>query len=200
MRTGIFGGTFNPVHKGHTNALDCFIRSAKLDRVYIIPTYSPPHKEMPSESADFDERLEMCRIAFSELETECELIFTDIEKRLCLETGERNYTYITVQRLMEKEDTLCLYVGTDMFLILDKWKNADLLLSSVEVWVMPRCDEKDSEIPSFKKALEEKFPQCRINVIGDPPTDASSTEIRSGNFGLLNSGVREYIVKKGFYK
>ena len=120
MRTGIFGGAFNPVHKGHTNALEAFIRSAGLDRVYIIPTYAPPHKELPSESADFDERLEMCRIAFSELESECELIFSDIEKRLYLETGEKNYTYITVQKLASKDDTLCLYVGTDMFLILDK--------------------------------------------------------------------------------
>lgn len=199
MRRGIFGGTFNPAHKGHREALRAFILSARLDTVYVIPTFTPPHKDIPDKWADFEDRLEMCRLAFSDLDGICEIVFSDIEKQLFNETGEKSYTYMTVERLYKPQDTLCLYVGTDMFLTLDKWRNSDYLLSHVEVWVMPRGDKRDSEIPSFKEFLKEGFEGCIVEIINETPIDASSTEIRSGNLGLLPESVREYIDRKGLY-
>ena len=200
MRIGIFGGTFNPPHKGHAEALRCFISSARLDKVLIIPTYVPPHKETGADWVDFDTRLEMCRIAFESVLGNFPSEFSDIEKRLSGESGEKNYTWKTVEALLKTEDTLCLYVGTDMFLTLDKWKNSEYLFANTEIWAMPRGNPHDVEIPEFKKTLEQRFPSARINLITTPPTDASSTEVRAGDFGLISRRMREYIIEKGLYQ
>ena len=64
---------------------------------------------------------------------------------------------------------------------------------------MPRGDKRDSEIPSFKEFLKEGFEGCIVEIINETPIDASSTEIRSGNLGLLPESVREYIDRKGLY-
>jgi len=200
MRTGIFGGTFNPPHKGHAEALRCFISSAELDRVLIIPTYLPPHKDTGDGWVDFDTRLEMCKIAFEGVTHGFPTEFSDIERRLSQKTGEKNYTYKTVEALLETGDTLCLYVGTDMFLTLDRWKCPEYLFENTEIWAMPRGNPDDTEIPAFKKKLEQSFKAAKIKLITTPPTDASSTEVRAGDFGLISSRLRKYIVEKGLYQ
>ena len=62
MRTGLFGGTFNPVHNGHIAAMKAFCEAAKLDRLIIMPTGTPPHKRFEREVSDAD-RLEMLKLA-----------------------------------------------------------------------------------------------------------------------------------------
>ena len=44
MRIGIYGGTFDPPHIGHEHILKEFIEQINLDKVYVMPTYIPPHK------------------------------------------------------------------------------------------------------------------------------------------------------------
>lgn len=44
MKTGVFGGTFNPVHKGHIMLAEYCMDSVRLDRIIMIPTAVPPHK------------------------------------------------------------------------------------------------------------------------------------------------------------
>ena len=66
MKTGIYGGTFNPIHLGHLHILQEFIRRLSLDRVLLIPTRVPPHKQAES-LAEAEDRLEMCRLAAGEI-------------------------------------------------------------------------------------------------------------------------------------
>lgn len=201
MRTGIFGGTFNPPHKGHAAALGCFIRSASLDRVLVIPSYLPPHKALPEKRAEFEDRLEMCKIAFSHLTSLCEVVFSDIERTLFLKTGEKNYTFKTLSELKkDSSDTFCLYVGTDMLFTFSHWKNSEYLFENAELWVMPRGDFRDGEIEEEKKRLCEMYPKARIFSINTEPTPASSTEVRAGSFTLIDEKVREYIVSRGLYE
>ncbi len=201
MRTGIFGGTFNPPHKGHAEALRCFIKSAHLDRVLVIPSFLPPHKALPEKRAEFEDRLEMCKLAFSEHSKLCEIIFSDIEKTLFLKTGEKNYTFKTLAELKKDSDsTFCLFVGTDMLLTFASWKNTEYLLANAELWVMPRGDAKDGEIESEKVRLSEKYPTSSIFMINDEPLPASSTEVRAGCLSLIDARVREYIVSRGLYQ
>ena len=47
MKTGIYGGTFNPIHRGHIHLAEEFARRLGLDRVLLIPTRVPPHKAAP---------------------------------------------------------------------------------------------------------------------------------------------------------
>ena len=65
MRIGIFGGTFNPPHKGHKRMALEMMRAASLDKILIIPTFTPPHKTAP-ELAGTKDRMKMCELLFSE--------------------------------------------------------------------------------------------------------------------------------------
>ena len=58
MKLGIYGGTFSPPHKGHVDSAKAFCSQLELDRLLIIPTNLPPHKEL-SEEASADDRLKM---------------------------------------------------------------------------------------------------------------------------------------------
>ena len=66
MRIGIFGGSFDPVHKEHVQFVRAAIDCLRLDKVYVMPAHTPPHKPYRVLSSDAD-RLEMCRLAFSYL-------------------------------------------------------------------------------------------------------------------------------------
>ena len=62
MKTGVFGGTFNPVHKGHIMLAEYCMDSVGLDRIIMIPTAVPPHK-ISKNLASENDRLNMCELA-----------------------------------------------------------------------------------------------------------------------------------------
>ncbi len=197
MKTGIFGGTFNPPHKGHRRALEAFIKEAELERVLVIPTYIPPHKNQGDKWAEFDDRMAMCTLAFDGIEG---VVFSDIEKRLFEKNGGKSYTHLTLKELfLEGEEELSLFVGTDMFLTLDTWREAEYILKNAEICVMARGEENDGDILNFKKKLEEQFEVKKITVINDEALAASSTDVRGGAYTLLDSKTRSYIKKRGLY-
>ena len=59
LRVGIYGGTFAPIHNGHVEAAKAFMEQMKLDYLFIIPSYLPPHKQI-DEGDDPLLRLKMC--------------------------------------------------------------------------------------------------------------------------------------------
>ena len=67
MKLGFLGGTFNPPHLGHVRAAEAAVNTLGLDVLYVIPAGIPPHKELPANSADPDQRLEMACLAFGEI-------------------------------------------------------------------------------------------------------------------------------------
>ena len=64
MRIGIFGGSFDPVHAEHVNVAKGAVKSLKLNKLFVMPAFAPPHKKDKILSSDQD-RLAMCRLAFS---------------------------------------------------------------------------------------------------------------------------------------
>ena len=66
MRTGIFGGSFDPVHAEHVRLAESAVKSLRLDRLLVMPAHTPPHKRDKVLSSDAD-RLAMCRIAFRDV-------------------------------------------------------------------------------------------------------------------------------------
>ena len=64
MRIGVFGGTFNPPHKGHVRIVEKMAQEMNLDKVLIIPNKKPTHKRC-DDLADNQHRLEMCKMAFN---------------------------------------------------------------------------------------------------------------------------------------
>lgn len=62
MKIGIYGGTFNPIHRGHLTAARAALDALGLDRLLLIPASVPPHKALPQGSAEPADRLEMAAL------------------------------------------------------------------------------------------------------------------------------------------
>ena len=198
-RTGIFGGTFNPPHLGHRNIADGFVQALDLDRVLIIPSYTPPHKAAP-DLASAEDRIAMCRMNFDDPV----YMVSDIE----IQRQGRSYTYDTLKALHDKgEDDLYFLVGDDMLLYLENWYNPHGILSLTHLVSAVRSDKVF--VSDLKKFAEEHFPEeyaaGRFLFIEMDPFEVSSTEIRNkirageSADGLLAPDVAAFIAQKGLY-
>ena len=64
-KIGLFGGTFNPIHKGHISLCEAAVRELGLDKIFLIPTALPPHKASP-ELLEDRHRIALCEAAAEE--------------------------------------------------------------------------------------------------------------------------------------
>lgn len=129
MKTGIYGGTFNPIHLGHLHILQEFIRRLSLDRVLLIPTRIPPHKQAES-LAEAEDRLEMCRLAAEEI-TEAPVLLSRLE----LSREGKSYTAETLEELKREfpGDEFYLLMGEDMFLTVDRWYRPETIFALAKI-------------------------------------------------------------------
>jgi len=133
MRIGIFGGAFNPPHKGHVQAAETAVRQYMIDLLIVIPTGTSPHKALPTGSPSPEKRFIMTKNAFAGSDT---AYVSDME----IFSRDSNYTIDTVKKIKQKypDAELHLLVGTDMFDTLDTWKDSDILLKEVTPVLLPR--------------------------------------------------------------
>jgi nicotinate-nucleotide adenylyltransferase len=172
IRIGIYGGTFSPPHNGHIVAAKAFMEQMWLDFLYVIPTATPPHKEL-SVSVDAKHRLEMCRLAFSDVEG---VYVSDVE----MQRGGRSYTVDTLRELSGEDRRLFLLCGTDMMLTLDRWREADEIFRLCYPVYIRRDNDR-----SLDRVIVEKIEEYRqkygkvVRRILSEPIEISSSEIRS---------------------
>ncbi len=194
MRIGVFGGTFNPVHKGHKMLAEKIKDRAKLDRIIIMPTFTPPHKE-GNDLVSGEHRMEMCRLTFSE----DYYSVSDLE----LERQGKSYTVDTLSTLKEiyPEDEFFLIIGSDMLLSFHEWRRYEDIISMATLCVASRLDsisfEDLSRYASENLGLDSSKDEIILADI--EPFECSSTEIRekfrSGEniSKLLSDAVYDYI-------
>ena len=117
MRIGIFGGTFNPPHRGHVTIARAAVEQLSLDKLLVIPAGIPPHKQLPEGSASNEQRYEMA-VLLAGAVGKC-AVADDRELR----REGKSYTADTLLQLREEypEDELWLLMGSDMFLSLHTW-------------------------------------------------------------------------------
>ena len=123
MRIGIFGGAFDPPHRGHEKAVLAFLKRAELDLLYVIPSGKPPHKVISGGAQDED-RLEMSRRAFLPLSEKIRISDSEVKDQgTC-------YSYLTVERIrgMHPDSEIFLFIGTDQFLAFETWKRFEYIL------------------------------------------------------------------------
>ena len=196
-RIGIFGGTYNPPHLGHIGAAVYGKTALNLDKLYLIPSYVSPHKEIPDGSPTARQRLEMVALAAAGTD----LTVSDIE----LSRGGASYTFETVLSLRQQHPDAVLYLmmGTDMFLTLDQWRKAELLLSMVTPVVFHRGDKGEQEqIEEKRKCFAERG--ISAVVMENPITEISSTQLRrmlvfDCAAPFLDAKVQEFIRNNGLY-
>lgn len=200
--TALFGGSFDPVHLGHENAVRSLLDEIPdIGRVIIMPAYVNPFKagEDFSLRATSEQRMEMCRIAFGKY-PRC--IVSDFE----ISRKELSYTIITLEYLREEypDDRLILTVGSDSLKSLPRWHRFSDIIKTADIAAIARSDEDASGIEA--DASEIRRLGGRVRIIRTKPFEISSTEIRKKIFNsqdiscYTDKNVVEYIVNEKIYR
>lgn len=160
MRTGLFGGTFDPPHTGHLIVAQDALTRLELARVVFIPAFEPPHKR-GRDISPAHLRLAMLRAA---LEGDDRFAVDDIEIR----RGGTSYTVDTLRALHAADPAaeLFLLLGTDQYEEIETWREPAELRTLARIAVLSR----EGRHPVLRADGASRVPVTRIDV--------SATEIR----------------------
>ncbi len=193
----IFGGSFDPVHKGHKKLALFVAERLQLRKMLIIPAGLSPFKK--STGADEEQRLAMCRLAFPEDIFE----ISDIEIR----RGGKSYTVDTVAAVKElyPDEKIYLLIGSDQLLSFDRWYRYRDILSGVTLVSVSR--ESCTETETLSVFADEKLrPYGECMIFDFDAFEVSSTFLRKRlSVGddvseYVDKDVFAYIQKEGLYK
>lgn len=200
MRIAIFGGSFDPVHIEHIRLAEAAIQELGLDKLFVMPAHTPPHKQGKVLSSDAD-RLEMCRLAFRAVD---KVEISDYE----IAQGGTSYTYLTCRHFRAaypNADEIFWIVGTDMLRNFYTWKNPEDILQNVTLAVCGRAETLGqwdcAEQERFRARFGKDFRKFAYNGAA-----VSSTKLRvlagAGERldGYTEGKTAEYIQEKGLYR
>lgn len=193
MRIGIFGGTFDPVHLGHTSLAKKAVYELSLDILYVIPNGKAPHKE---NQAAKEQRFSMVEIAFSDME---KVIVSDYE----LKKETPSYTWETLQYFQGQhpDGELFFIMGMDNLTEIFSWKHPERICKAATLCVFGRTNYvKNADAVD---RLEQEY-GAKLHWI---PFDfeVSSTELKErilqGEyvFDKLSLWVFQYSIRYGLY-
>ncbi len=197
MKTGIYGGSFNPVHNGHMHLAETAMKEFGLDRIYFVPCRISPHR-FDGDYVSGADRLEMLRLACGNRQ-EFQV------SRYELENQRTSYSIYTVEHFRRKfpDDELFLLVGSDMLMSFETWYRFEDILKNVTLAVISR-NQGDRNI-LIEKA--QKLGEYGRIIIGkSAPLVISSTEIRkkiakNENYSCyLDENVVQYIKSENLYR
>lgn len=220
MHIGLFGGTFNPIHRCHLTIAAQIRERLSLDQILFIPTGEPPHKPHAN-LASASHRLEMVRLAIA---ADPAFAVSDIEVR----RATKSYSFDTVRALRDHygpDTDLSFILGLDAFLEFPSWKQAPDLLRLCHFIVVSRTGmsfaplAERPPLPAIsRQALEslDRRTQDRLDVPlpGDTrltcvrlaPCDISASDIRQrlrsrmSVAPLLPAPVESYIMRVRLYQ
>lgn len=190
--TGILGGTFDPVHRGHVAAARQVMDDLGLERVLLVPSFRPPHRDQPSASPE--DRLEMVRRAVA---GQPGLEVDDVEVR----RGGTSYAVDTLRELRRAapDRELVLLLGHDAASEFGSWHEAGAIGGLARVVVFNRAGAGPAH------GLDGAgLPAGTLGVVVDSP-DISATGVRAALARgedlshLLPASVLEYIRERGLY-
>jgi nicotinate-nucleotide adenylyltransferase len=184
MKIAFFGGTFDPVHRGHLVIARAAADKFGLGLIYFAPADIPPHKQK-RKLTDFQHRFAMLALATAE------------DKRFVpslvdAPTGQPNYSVETVRRLkrsLAKSDKLYFLIGLDAFQDIGTWKRPEELLGECEFIVVAR---PGYSLGDAARALPESLrpPEATLRTLGKQ--QAGTIEVPGATIHLLDE-VREHV-------
>lgn len=199
MRTGILGGTFDPIHLGHLITAENALDGAGLDRVILMPTGCSYFKEDQKVTAP-QLRYEMTRLAAGD---NPRLVVSDMETT----RPGNSYTADTLRELRETYpgDELYYIVGADTLVLMSLWRAPEEIFSLCHVLVETRPDEIAGKgLLEEIEALRDKY-GANITILPARNIAISSTEIRSRVRDglsiryLVPAAVENFIREQGLY-
>jgi len=221
MNIGLFGGTFDPVHKGHLAVARAAAERFRLGKVYFIPASTPPHRQHERITA-FHHRYAMLALA-----TQGERRFLPSLAEAPTEQNHLSFTIDTVRRFRQglgKSDHLLFIIGIDAFQQVTSWHRSEDLLREIDFIVVSRPGFSMADVadalpkslrppPAVVKAFRKSPAKgtlalhgTMIHILDDVKSPVSATEVRRAAAGgkslarFVEPLVAEYIKKMGLYK
>ncbi len=225
MNIALFGGTFDPIHRGHVNVARVAVGAFGLKQVWFIPADIPPHKQK-APITSFYHRYAMVSLA---LAGEKDMIPSLIEAPDPDAKAERkpSYSLETVRRVKKslgKSDHLYFLIGMDAFKDIAKWYKAEELLAECDFIVAARPGFSLADVASslpqklrpaanvtklFKKEKLEGplvLPGVTLHMLPETHENVSATQIRAAAEKggalkrLVPEAVADYIQKERLYR
>lgn len=139
-KIALFGGSFNPPHRGHYEIVRRVARRKQIDEIWILPVYKHPFGK---KLAPFPRRLQLCKKLFSRLGSKVQV--KDLERRL----GGVSWTNRLIGTLRRKHPSwsFFLVLGQDSYRERKEWKDFDKIQRTVDLIVFPRG--RRSPIPNL---------------------------------------------------
>ncbi len=209
LKTGLLGGTFNPVHSGHIDLGTRVLKHFSLDRVLYMLSANPPHKQTDCR-VDKDLRWEMLNRALKDYPG---LEPSDVE----MKRPGLSWSLETVRFLKEQSENEKFYFisGSEGFLKIRSWRRYRELLDEVVFIVVLRKTGHREEIEKLMKDIGIPVTDCKTDA--DAPgvllfsyesdkIDYSSTDVRSlladrcNTEGMVTDGVEEIIKERKLYE
>lgn len=164
MRIGIYGGSFNPIHKGHTQLAASLVRQGLVDELWLLVSPLNPLKQgKKSDIAEYEHRLTMAKLATRQVTG---VRVSDFEQHLPLPS----YTITTLGELRKAypQHEFVLVIGADNWARFPRWHRAQEIVATYNILVYrrPRHEIDETALPPS------------VRVVETPLYDISSTEIR----------------------
>ena len=199
MRIGIFGGTFDPVHMGHLILAEQCRDQAKLDEVWFLPSYIPPHKAGVGVTR-FEQRCDMLELAVAGHPA---FRIDRIEKEL----PEPSFTARTLAELHARHpgNELFLLMGSDCLPDLPGWYEPRQVIELAGLVVVPRPGVMLWTAERLAKALGVDVSAVRLRFVACPMIEIASRELRRAIADgmsvryMVPRAVEEYVRERKLY-
>lgn len=230
MNIALFGGTFDPIHRGHLALAQAARERFSLGRIYFVPANVPPHKQRQPIS-DYCHRYAMVALATS---GESAFVPSLLEAPMGVESAKKtdkhpapNYSIDTIRRLkstLKKSDELFFLIGIDAFDEISKWHKAEEVFRECAFIVASRPGFSLADVanalpeslrpsPAVTKPFAKQAAKgdlvlsgARIHLLDGVHQPISATAIREAVAAkkplgrFVDPPVAEYIKKMGLYK
>lgn len=151
IRTGIFGGSFNPIHKGHISLAQQLRKRAELDEVWLMVSPQNPLKQS-ADLLDDKLRMKMARLALKDVKG---ILACDYEMHL----PKPSYTWNTLQALSKDypDREFVLLMGGDNWECFDKWYRHEDIQKNYQIFVYDRTPGEPGYIDISSTEIRERI-------------------------------------------
>jgi nicotinate-nucleotide adenylyltransferase len=167
----IFGGSFDPPHKGHQLIVEKAVENLQIDKLLVVPAYLNPFKT--SSLADASTRLSWCHTLFDPIDS---VVVDDYE----IKEGKSTVTSQSVKHFNQTYDVKYLIIGSDNLSTLTKWHDFEWLNDTV-TWVIATREDHHLETDILKKweLLSIEAPVSSTQIRDEKDLQFIDTKIRA---------------------